>query len=260
MIAKNFSMSGWPYLNEGVPDFIRSAPTQPAPTATATTPRSVWFPRQVQEVIKAKTPTPSELYPWASTPDAAGHIHYFLTNPTNFVNDVLKAYNAQTTAELKANYAAAISNWMMELNAVDSALLHQKFAEIDTHKLGQFAGFIWPAINNYFYVLWGQRDMNGFLNAHLTNIAKLPPENQTTAAEHLKELWSAHFPNFPEGYELTKENAVKYLELIEPEQFEEIKVAQAALNAKQTMTKFMGIAILGVFGLFFAQKLLEGKR
>ena len=225
-----------------------------------------WLPgrtltRQVETALtptpttQAITPkTPQELYPWASDSNVAEHIHYFLSNPVGFATEVMKTYNAQTTAAQKKNYADFIAKSLVELNAVNPGLLSEKFTQIPLNLHGEIAVNIWPPIQELFWVRWGQVDMNGFINAHLSNLAKMAPEDRAGAAAHIKNLWSIHFPNFSIN-DLTKENALLWLEVVEPEQFEELKIAQAGVEAQQAHTKFLAVGILGVFGVWALTKL-----
>ncbi len=212
---------------------------------------------ETSSIREMATTPPIEIYPWASSPNAAAHIHFFLLDPQGFANAVQANYNALSTQEERAAYAADIGGFLTELNNVNSPLLHEKFSLMSTNSLG-FMTTLWPPITNWFWVTWASRDMNGFLTAHLGNISAVPPEQWPAHAIQLQTLWDVHFPDF-DFRTLSKETAVKWLQIVEPEKYEELKIAQAGLDAKQQMTKFMGFAILGVFGLWGVGKLMEGR-
>lgn len=231
-----------------------------------------WVPGRSQELVsraqaqareaaalQAEANKPINLYPWASSENSANHIHFFLTKPAEFVSAVKATYNAQATPQLKKAYAADIAKFLNELNAVNNTLYIQKLNEAGLGWQGYLATYIDPTLVDFYYVNYLNQKPDEFLKTHLANIQKLPPEAQGPAIEQLRRLVSDHMPD---GWfdKVSSDNQMKYLELIEPEALEEITVAQANVAANQQATKFMGVAILGVFGFYLVSKMFEGKR
>lgn len=198
---------------------------------------------------------PMNKFPWASSPDAAAHIDFFLLQPSKFIDTVMGVYNSQSTPAIKANYAKTVAGFLNELNIVNNPLYIQKLNEAGLGRIAQLT-MIDPGLVPFYYISSLNQDINGFLSVHLKNIESLPEDGRNKAIDFFRNIVET---NMPDGWleKASKANQVKYLQVMEPEKVEEMQIARAGLAANQQATKFMGFAILGVFVLWGGSKLLE---
>lgn len=194
-------------------------------------------------------------YPEASSVNFANHWEFLLTDPMAFYTATVAAYNAQPDVATKEAYKGSVNALVTELQLDRKAAL-PALAQLPTNELQHWIAVFMPEWTEWAWVIWAQRDMEGFLNAHFPNIEKLDEAGQYAAGAQLKNLFDVHIgERWFDGAEdtVSKKNLYYYLQIAEPEiwaSMVERGVIQAAqLSREKTMGQIMGFGILGVMGL-----------
>jgi len=195
-------------------------------------------------------------YPWADSENSAIHNDRFLTNPKAYGSAVKGAYNSMPDQASKNSYAKSIASFFVDLNTQAPEVMVNKFKMMNLADQGFISSFIWPASQNWFYINYFTKDLNGFLKSHLTNLKTIPWEGREPTANHIKELITTHLgKEFLE--KASAENQQLWFETIEPEALAELQIAQANVIKKQELTKVLGFGALGVFVIWGFQKALS---
>lgn len=191
-------------------------------------------------------------YPGAGDDTTANLWHQLITNPKAFYNVSMQHYDQQPTPETKAQYAKFIGDAIRKLYSQNPNLALGQLAKLTQGETMAWVTRFVPGFTAWTWVLWAQRDLNAFLNAHLKNIEALPADQQLTHGAELKKLMDENMPeNFLE--KASDKNKQRYLKIAEPELYEELlqqaQTAQAAAITQQNFGRIMGVGILAVIGL-----------
>ena len=239
----------------------QATPTEPAPVAAPVDPYDVpidtpFFNFMPDDVAAQIAPTKGEVL-MARFPSASSLPHaelwVFLTdNPNGFYNATVDAYNQEPTAEGKAHYKAYIHDAILEYESDFPGAALGSLGSLPINKILNWVIIFAPEWIHWGWITWAQRDLNGFLSAHLGNISKGTPEAVAAAGLQLKELMDA---NMPDGWLETAsiKNQEKYLQIAEPELYAAIIAEQgaqaAAFQRQAVFGKIMGFGVLGVLAL-----------